>query len=105
MEKREKITLHMNQMDVLIAMAEGNPGAISAMTQLLEDPAGLFDVLHLDDMNMRGPQIWVGFKDFAGQDVGKFREAIRKRDPEMVAIVNRECPDQKATQHGASYRR
>jgi hypothetical protein len=96
-------------LDVLIEMAEGNPGAITALGQIVNgDIANLIDVLHLDDMNIRGCQIWVGFKDHCKQDVEVFRKAIRARDPAMVDTINRICVPQigeRAVAHGASFKR
>lgn len=108
---RKKIELNMTPMDVMLTMAEGNPGAISAMTSLMEDgPQGIFDVLHLDDMNMRGPQVWVAYKDFCGGNTKIFREKIRARDKEMISFVNTEMfrdPSwsEIATPNGGSWRK
>src|SRR5712672_2980276 len=88
----------------LLSLAQGNPGAATVLGKLLQDgPQGYMDILHLDDMGMKGPQIWVAWKDYCKQDLEAFRKAIRARDPEMVATVNRECPDQRAVCHGASF--
>lgn len=87
---RKKIELRMSPTDALAIMAEGNPGAISAMIKLMDNPNGFFDVLRLDDMNMRGPQIWVAFKDVCKGDVELFRQKIRERDSAMITQVNKE---------------
>ena len=41
---------------------------------------GIFDILSLDDMNMRGSQIWVAYKDHCGQDIEKFIACIKERE-------------------------
>lgn len=87
---RKKIQLDMTQIDVLVEMTEGNPGAMNAIKRLMDSPDGLFDVLRLDDMNIRGPQIWVGFKDVCNGDIALFQKKIRDRDPEMVNKINEE---------------
>lgn len=87
---RSEISLTDNTKDVLVTLAEGNPGALRVLMQLLAGDGGLFDLLHLDDMNIRGTQVWVAFKDFAKEDLAAFRVAIRKRDPEMIRVVNAE---------------
>lgn len=101
----DKVNLTDRPMDIAIKMSQGNPGALTVIANLLkEDPMmGIMDVLHLDDMGMRGPQIWVAFKDHCGQDLDKLRTALRARDKTMVETVNRECPDRRAVQHGASF--
>jgi len=90
---REPINLSDSTQDTLVKMSEGNPGAISVLMQLLQrdDPAALMTLLSLDDMNMRGPQIWVGYKDHCGSDIELFAEKIGARDQGMVDVVNNEC--------------
>lgn len=98
------IQLTDDPMSSIVSLSEGNPGAISVLVKLLEaGPLGFMDILHLDDMGMKGPQIWVAWKDHCKQDIEAFRKAIRARDPDMVATVNRECPDRRAVCHGASF--
>lgn len=100
---REKVGLSDSPMSVLLKMAEGNPGAATVMGKLIaDDPMGFIDVLHLDDMGMRGSQIWEAFK-FCKQDIAALRKAIRGRDKAMVAHVNQHCPDRRAVEHGASF--
>lgn len=102
MKTREKISLKDSVQDVIVKMSEGNPGAINVLIQLYDpkDPETVFEMLQLDDMNIRGSQIWVGFKDFAGGDMKKFRAAIRSRDREMLHVINMEDPEgPRATAH------
>lgn len=106
--KREEVSLQTTPMELMLIMAENNPGAARVLSDMLKaDPmAGLFDFLHLDDMNIRGTQIWVGFKDYCGEDLTKFVTLVRARDAKMVAHINREGVrgnhTAKAVQHGAS---
>lgn len=73
---------------VFLTMCEGNPGALSVLMKLAEDPMGLIYILDLDDMGMRGSQIWVAYKDHCKQDIAAFKKALSDRDPAMVATVN-----------------
>lgn len=113
-------------MDVIVKMAEGNPGATVVMAEMLKaDPDNLMLILSLDDMNIRGSQIWVGHKDYCGamregdkepltkeEQMKRFIQAIKDRDPKMIEKINEECfhPDlefegykEKAVTHGASW--
>ncbi len=65
-------------------------------------------------MNIRGSQIWVGYKDHCKQDIEAFKTAISQRDQAMVDTINSECfqPDldyegykEKAVTSGASFTR
>lgn len=105
---RKKIQLHMSTQEVVATMSEGNPGGLRVLMDILKaDPKeGVFDILSLDDMNIRGPQIWVGFKDYCDEDLEKFRKAIKARDPNMVRTINRECHGlEPAVTSGASFER
>ena len=91
------VKLDDSPMDAMLKMAEGNPGAATVLAQLYGNtPAGFIDICHLDDMNIRGEQIWVAFKDHCKGDIEALREAVRARDPALVATVNQECPDRQA---------
>jgi hypothetical protein len=105
---RKQITMNMTVEEIVTEMCEGNPGAINAMMALVTsgDPQETFVyLLHLDDMNMWGPQIWVAYKDFCKGNLEKLKMAILERDPIMVEFVNKICPDQRAVTGGASSRR
>lgn len=83
------LDLNVGTIDVLMMMAEGNPGAAGVLAQLYNTADdGFLDVLRLDDMNMRGEQIWCGYKYYCGENIDLFRAAIRDRDPQMIAFVN-----------------
>ena len=101
---REKINLTGSVIDIVIRMAEGNPGAVSVLTQMTRGYDTALEILGLDDMNVRGSQIWVGYKDHCGEDLAKFIECIHQRDQDMVDTINREChrPDMVA-EYGDAY--
>ncbi len=88
---RKKLSLEDDMIEVLRTLSEGNPGALSVLIEVLNgDLEGLSDIHILDDMNIRGPQIWVAYKDVCKQDISNFREKIRNRDMDMVHQVNQE---------------
>lgn len=105
MKTGEKVSLTDSPKDIVMKMCEGNPGAINVMMALLTDKDsdpmnGVMDLLHMDDMGMRGPAIWIGFKDHCGSDLPKFRAAIRARDAAMVETIKAEGYD--VAQYGRS---
>jgi hypothetical protein len=106
----EKLRISGDLSDLIMQMSQGNIGAVSVLVKLFEDVdpmTALPDVLHLDDMNMRGPQIWVGYNDYCGQNIEEFRKCLRNRDASMVEKVNSMCcyrpGAQRAVTHGASF--
>jgi len=104
---REKINLTTNRIELLAIMGEGNPEALSVLIELLKRPDAIATLLHLDDMNIRGCQIWVGYKDYCNQDIDEFVAATQRRDDDMLQMINRECliDDfmERAVASGASY--
>jgi hypothetical protein len=107
---RHKLQATGDMLETVVQMSEGNPDAITALAELLkgsgrEEAFGL--ILDLDDMNMRGSQIWVAYSDYCKKDVAKFKAAVRERDAEMIAFVNghrgHAVGTPPAVQHGASF--
>lgn len=90
---REKITLKDNMQSILFKMSEGNPRAIRVLMEIMEKipEKAIIYYLHLDDMNIRGCQIGVGYKDYCHENINRFIKCIKERDKEMVAVINKEC--------------
>ena len=104
---REKINLRMNFQEIMRIMCEGNPGAIEVTCRILQEDhmKGMFVILGLDDMNIRGSKIWVGFKDFCNSDLKVFKENIHERSAEMVKCINEYSGSKElAVTQGASFR-
>ena len=107
---REKININDNMMQVMLKMSEGNPGAITGMASLIKDDpmSGFMLLLGLDDMNIRGSQIWQIYKYYCEEDIEKFKEVIRNRDADMVQYLNEQNAaegQEKAVTSGASFDR
>lgn len=107
---RQKIELKDSVRDIAVKMAEGNPGALTVIMKMLErDAEGVFQLLSLDDMNIRGTQIWVGFKDYCEGDLDKFLKCVKERDQGMVTKINVVGAEgnhkEVAVTSGASFRR
>jgi hypothetical protein len=104
--ERKEISLHMSMIDVAVVMSEGNPGALTVICNMLKHPDGLFHLLHLDDMNIRGTQIWIGYKYYCDELLDEFVKCVIARDKEMIAKINElnmlQGDDWKAIPHGAS---
>jgi hypothetical protein len=94
-------------MGVITGIAEGNPGGFTA-AMLIFEKAGPIPLLILDDMNIRGTQIWVGYKDVCGGDLDLFLEKITARDDAMIEAINEEGRRGNhpflAVKHGASFK-
>jgi hypothetical protein len=85
---RKPIDFNQDIKEVIIQMCEGNPGALNVLSQLAFTEPELIAIL--DDMNIRGPQIWLGYKDHCGQQLERFTRCIRERDAAMLNTINKE---------------
>lgn len=88
---RPEININDSVLDMLLLMSEGNPGAATVLVQIMNKyDAGAMLVFILDDMNIRGPQIWVGYKNACHEDLDEFCRRIKTRDQEIINIINEE---------------
>lgn len=75
--------------DAIVKLSAGNPDALRVLYELLQsDPVmGFMRILDADDMGLKGPSIWLGYKDFAKENLDTFMKALESRDPEMVRVI------------------
>ncbi len=93
-----------NLRDIIIQMSEGNPGALSVLMKLNEHDTGFLDILGLDDMNIRGSQIWVAYKDHCDENISGLIQCINNRDADMIQTVNKNSGiKEMAVERGASW--
>lgn len=104
---RQSLTLMSSTFDAITMLSEGNVGAMTLLMHMLgDDPLdGMMDLLTIDDLNMRGEQIYVASKQYP--DIEAFRDALRKRDQGMIDAVNAACPREPGERvfTGASFKR
>ena len=93
MKKRQPLTPELNTVEVMALMWEGNPGAMSVIAQLFKllGEEALIFLGYLDDMNIRGGQIWVAYKDHCKSDINILYSLIKARDSNLVDTINKEC--------------
>lgn len=74
-----RITLESTPISAIVAMSEGNPGAVQALSELMKTDMGFIDLCHLDDAGIYGSDIWVGYKNVCDFDIEKFIGMARGR--------------------------
>lgn len=83
-------TIDTEVRDTIIDLAEGNPGAVTVLSQIARqrpnESDDLFDTLAA--MNLRGSRIWLGYKDYCGEDLTEFISCVESGDEEMIALIN-----------------
>jgi hypothetical protein len=72
----EKINVKMNMMEMAMTMSEGNPGALSVIMEMMQDPTGLLDILMLDSMDIRGSHLYMLNNDCCRRDPAKFKRTL-----------------------------
>lgn len=82
---KNRITLNMTIQDTIVAMVEGNPGALNVCMELIKvSSLGILTLLHLDDMEIYGSDIWLCYKDICKEDIklleGKVADRTVKRE-------------------------
>jgi hypothetical protein len=86
MERGKRITISMTGKDAIMALAEGNPGALTVCMQLMDktkaiDPdammGGVGSLLSLDTMGVYASRIWMFYKDFCGENIPKMLAVMR----------------------------
>ena len=70
-------------------MSEGNPGAITVMTEMIKKDllSGMASIFIIDDMNIRGSQIWICYKDVCNCDIDKLMKMLAD-DTERQQLVD-----------------
>lgn len=86
--KIPRINFNMSIPEVLVAMCEGNPGALTVCIEAIKnaeriDPdsafGGLGVIMFMDDLGVYGSRIWMLFKDVCKEDLTKMLAVIRAR--------------------------
>jgi hypothetical protein len=88
--KDHVIDEHDSSLEAVVKMAEGNPGAINVMMQLLKDESinGALSIYWLDNLKIRGWRIWFAFKDCCQQDLHKLYNCLIHQDQTMIDKIN-----------------
>ena len=95
----ERRPLNPNEMSIpemVEIMAEGDVRVAQVLVEMAKDNPEWFvtGLLCLEDMNIRGSQIWAAYHDFAHENITDFqiaigdRMVIGDRDPQMVDVIN-----------------
>ncbi len=87
-----KISVNDDTIDVVTKITQSNFGALMVINQFIElyPKSVLAKIIILEELNLHGPEIWIGYKDYCGQDINKFIECLDKRDMEMMAMIKKE---------------
>ena len=81
-----RIKLEMSMMDVIMALTDGNPGAIRVCSEIVQQASGidpnsalgpLGALFSLDNLDCYGPRIWMFYKDVCGQNLNTMIGVMR----------------------------
>jgi hypothetical protein len=85
-----KVLNKYSNYDSIDVLTEGNPGAIRVVCEMKSkdyDSPIIFQML--DDMNIRGPKIWIGYKDHCKQNIDKFIDCLVHKDKDFLETIER----------------
>lgn len=83
-----KTLMQQSLMDILALVSEGNPGALTVLVNICKHRVDAADIIaQIVAMNMRGSSIWLGFKDFAGENLDVFCDAVLHNDATMITKI------------------
>lgn len=104
MNTSTRITLEMSGKEIIMAMCDGNPGAINVLMGLYKeneriDPdsfLGAFSAItQLDELGLYGPNIWMAYKDICGESFSRLIALLRAvqlgllpREVLIEAVIN-----------------
>lgn len=104
-KKGEKEGEKEKAIELIANLAQGNPGAVTVIMKILTDgiridpydyAGGFGSVLYMDSMNIRGPKVWMLYKDVCNENIVKTMAMIRatqlkiiSKDELLYAIDNR----------------
>lgn len=77
--------------EAIMTLSEGNPGSINVMCQFLHLPECAELLMTLDEMNLRGRQIFVAYRLGSNQNMLQFIDNLKQRNQLMCDIVNDAC--------------
>lgn len=77
-------------LDLLVKMAEGNPGAAVVLSKMANHKNGYTSILILQSLNILGWKIWFGYKDGCDMNIEKFIELIMNADEDLIDLIKEE---------------
>lgn len=88
-----KVTIEMSVADAIVALSEGNPGALSTLCQLFKawpkiDPQGIdiTPIVFLSEWGIYGPRIWILFSDVCSRSVIATATIIRAKQLGIISL-------------------
>jgi hypothetical protein len=92
----DKINPEDSPFDAIEKMSEGNPGALTALTDVLESK-GVKDtfefMMNLDLRRVYGSKIWIGYKDYCNQDADQFHKFVMDDNEELFNYIEKESQE------------
>lgn len=92
-ENRGMLPDDFSSEDLVRIMSEGCDDTRGVLNRLCLNQ-GEMGILDLDDMNVRGKQIWIAYREVCEGDFDQFVAAVQSRDSKFVADVNRIAEEQ-----------
>ena len=72
--------------ETLIELSDGNPGALTVLTDCAAQTPSSFGVIvdKLEEHDIRGSLIWVGYKDICDEELSAFISSVLREDDDFL---------------------
>ena len=86
----KRINADMTIKDAVVAMCDGNPGALTVLCDLYEKKGSdaIWLMCHLDDAGVYGSHIWLAYKDVCHENLDDLIALIPKRELLKTSILS-----------------
>lgn len=92
MSSRKPLTKDDSFHDFIQKITEGHSGARTVIENLVEEYGAAKSaevILGLDDMNVRGTQIWAGYNQHCSENLETFVACVEEKRQDFVETINR----------------
>lgn len=81
--------------ELILKIVQGNPGALTVCIEMMKngeriDPDAahpILSIFHLDALGLRGPSVWVLYKDVCGQNIARTLLMLRANQLGFLSAV------------------
>lgn len=78
----------MTLSEVVYTLSDGNPGAITVLTELVvSNPLGILELFLMDSKRLYGSRIWELYKNVCGKDLERFKYHLEMELPNQETGV------------------
>lgn len=75
--------------EAIMHLCNGNPGGLNVLMMCVTNTQYTKRTIpHILDLDLRGSDLWVVYKDLAKGDLETFAKMLEEKDPNVIAYIN-----------------